>query len=676
VVDSARDFDNIAAGAWTLAGNPAQLTNITEVGGVFTTVTSIMGSFNNVQLDQMTIGLGLRVDGAPSPANNFEAVRAADEDTNFWGWWSSSNGAVIGKGKLFIGPATVVSPETACNFIDEAFTVIFADERVAADFYEIAMEGANTVVDWSLANISAANPDNARWRITVNDATFTDLNGVWTGAAFLRMGAGATLNGTTIIRSKTLLQNGADLSGVTFNQSLTSAAEFFEEFSPRIPADAALISDDPSLVANCTFVRDTGSTGNAIRATTAGTYSFVGNSFSGYGADGTSTAAFHNASGGLITLNISGGGDTPTVLNSAGSTTVVNNTVTLRVTVSDDQGNPVQGARVAIYDYYTIPGVQGDELLDPDGGGRRFQDDRDGTNNYLESPNFNDISSGFANSSTHIIEFTPDSTLVSVANSPDSCSLFNIRDVLGDVQVLASYNKSTGRVQCLLSDVSGVPVIRSLIITNAGITDGVRYRLIFRVENANHLIAIQEVGVTDPSPRLLDTDTGATGGASTGKLSIGADFGGAGLQFGGVVHRYIHNTDPLTNTQIFAILDGGDPTAVGTVAEEYDLRGGSLAKANQSPEDALVVTGGGRCGVPFEPGGGLLTDVNGQVENTGHNFVGGSPNVEPVQVRVRKSSIFSPIETRYQPTRQTASITPSGLNINVTVQTDTVAENS
>jgi hypothetical protein len=57
------DFDTISAGTWTVGGNPAQLSNITEMGGGFTTLTSVMGSFNNVQLDQITIGSRLRANG-------------------------------------------------------------------------------------------------------------------------------------------------------------------------------------------------------------------------------------------------------------------------------------------------------------------------------------------------------------------------------------------------------------------------------------------------------------------------------------------------------------------------------------------------------------------------------------------------------------------------------------
>lgn len=61
-------------------------------------------------------------------------------------------------------------------------------------------------------------------------------------------------------------------------------------------------------------------------------------------------ADVYNASGGAVTINVSGGGDTPTIRESNGSSTTVNNTVTLAVTVLDKSDNgPIELAQVAIY---------------------------------------------------------------------------------------------------------------------------------------------------------------------------------------------------------------------------------------------------------------------------------------------------------------------------------------
>ena len=84
----------------------------------------------------------------------------------------------------------------------------------------------------------------------------------------------------------------------------------------------ALETSNPGNVIGCSFTQgDHG--GHAIEITQPGTFAFVGNTFEGYGLDGTTDAAIYNNSGGHVALNVSGGGDTPTVRNGAGATTDV-----------------------------------------------------------------------------------------------------------------------------------------------------------------------------------------------------------------------------------------------------------------------------------------------------------------------------------------------------------------
>lgn len=316
VVDSARNFDNIAAGSWTVGGNPAQLSNVTQVGGALQTTVSIMGSFNNVQVDQFTIGFGVRADGT---GNSFEAVRAQDEDTSFWGWWSSAFGAFIGKGKLFIGPA---SGSATCTFSDTANAVIFADERVTAGFYEINIRGAGTDVTFSLMSISAADTSIARWSLTVQSDTnsLDDTNSVFSGADELSLSANTTLTGTALIGSNHLTQNGALIDSISVLAATNGDGAAFVE------------CDDPENIVDSTF---NFSDGHALEIVVTGTYTFDGNQFVGsFGADGTNDAMiWFNPPGGTgdLTLNITGGGTTPTVRNSSSGSVTLNNAVDVTI---------------------------------------------------------------------------------------------------------------------------------------------------------------------------------------------------------------------------------------------------------------------------------------------------------------------------------------------------------
>lgn len=119
--------------------------------------------------------------------------------------------------------------------------------------------------------------------------------------------SGMEVSSARFYRCPTVQPEGAILRGCGFTQ----ATEL-----------VALETNNPGNVIDCSFTQgDLG--GHAIEITQPGTFAFVGNTFEGYGLDGTTDAAIYNNSGGHVVLNVSGGGDTPTVRNGAGATTAV-----------------------------------------------------------------------------------------------------------------------------------------------------------------------------------------------------------------------------------------------------------------------------------------------------------------------------------------------------------------
>ena len=111
-----------------------------------------------------------------------------------------------------------------------------------------------------------------------------------------------TISGVVFSGCPVFTQNGATLDGCTVSNTTVT-------------------SDDPSKISNSVFFTDAG--GHGIVLTVPGTYTFTGNTFDGFGADGGTDAAVYNNSGGAVTLNIAGGGDTPTVRNGVGASTTV-----------------------------------------------------------------------------------------------------------------------------------------------------------------------------------------------------------------------------------------------------------------------------------------------------------------------------------------------------------------
>lgn len=322
VIDLSRNFSRITTGSWTVGGNPAQLSNITQMGGGIQTTVSIMGSFNNGQIDQILIGLGIRLAGGTGGTpDTFEVARAADEDSGIWGW----SQARILKGGIYIGPATG-SASSIFTSVNE--TRVFSASPVAAGFYRVEARGAGTEVTISGANISAEDSSVARWDYIVGDTTLSwdDDGSVYSGIRNMILESVANITNVKLNDVSSITHNGANFDGNTIVAANTADGV------------ALITTADPTNIKNCDF---TFSDGHAIEITTPGTYTFTGNTFNGYGGtagsnptanSGSTDAAIYNNSGGAVTINIAGGGDTPSVRNGAGATTTVNNNTSITLT--------------------------------------------------------------------------------------------------------------------------------------------------------------------------------------------------------------------------------------------------------------------------------------------------------------------------------------------------------
>lgn len=96
----------------------------------------------------------------------------------------------------------------------------------------------------------------------------------------------------------------------------------------------------PVIFENNTFT-GSASTGHAIRITSPGTYSFVGNVFTNFGTTGSTSAAIYNDSGGSVVLDISGGGNSPTYKNGTNASTTINLSTNLTINIVDSDGNAI-----------------------------------------------------------------------------------------------------------------------------------------------------------------------------------------------------------------------------------------------------------------------------------------------------------------------------------------------
>ncbi|MDG1314009.1 MAG: hypothetical protein P8P29_00615, partial [Flavobacteriaceae bacterium] len=125
--------------------------------------------------------------------------------------------------------------------------------------------------------------------------------------------ADATYNRQLFVGGKGVADNGAEIRSSTFI------------VNSQLGADKGIVDLDSSTdIESSAFELASGTTtGHAIKINAAGSYTFNALTFTGFGADGSSTAAIYNNSGGAVSIVIDGGNN-PTIRNGAGATTTLN----------------------------------------------------------------------------------------------------------------------------------------------------------------------------------------------------------------------------------------------------------------------------------------------------------------------------------------------------------------
>lgn len=230
------------------------------------------------------------------------------------------------------------------------------DDSVGISYYP----GASDTIIHKNSVISSGNKFSWGLHASANTGAAYDFSGTAViGAGTISLARAITIDGLTINGYGTLdisgltLINSAIKSPPSSSDSLTTSAATSVDYS-NINVSTLTAGNrwcsvaDPTIFSYCSFT-GSASSGHAIRLTTPGNYSLVGNTFNSFGGDGTTSAAIFNDSTGAVTLNISGAGNTPTIRNGTNASTTVNNAVTIIITVKDESNAAIVGASVAIY---------------------------------------------------------------------------------------------------------------------------------------------------------------------------------------------------------------------------------------------------------------------------------------------------------------------------------------
>lgn len=286
----------------------------------------------NVGVDAIRYGTGAYLtagelisagDASDNPCT-FAGFQAQNDNiSNRWGILTSTGGTNYElQGRFVIGQNNS-GTATLARFRDSDKNINLVDTvHSLTDFTQFIIDHASTRVEWTNISITALGTNNPG-RFVVNSANPTVIitNGTWTDFGITTMRSNTDITGLTWRNCDLITMNGGTIDQCLIDQH---------------SGTHAVLTTSPAGITDTNFISS--GTGHAVRCDTTGTFNWTGNTDSGYTgtrgtnstpASGSANAMFYNNSGGLITLNVSGGGQSPSVRNGAGATTTVNNNVSV-----------------------------------------------------------------------------------------------------------------------------------------------------------------------------------------------------------------------------------------------------------------------------------------------------------------------------------------------------------
>lgn len=345
--------------------------NVTEFGSGFKTLSKALGGASNCFTDTIRYGnLGIEITaGTSGTPSNWADIFTEDRSTvttTAYGIARELGSGLIGlQGPLVFGDA---DDTTATFFADTNKTVVFEDRNLGIDKYSITVRagGATGTTTFRMGTISGSDQG-------VEGVDFLCPIGV--GASFDASNANLQsllLYGSSFTNYDQGMLFSADVTNGpnhdVFSCDFTGCSQIDPgkvDFRNNSIADSTssatgailLDSDGTGTWSDLSFV--SGGTGHAIYITASGTYNLTDFLYSGYSATspgsnptpstGSTDAIIYNNSAGAVTLNIVGG-DTVTVRNGASATTVVNNNITLSVTIANSSGTKIPGTYVQFFE--------------------------------------------------------------------------------------------------------------------------------------------------------------------------------------------------------------------------------------------------------------------------------------------------------------------------------------
>ena len=247
-------------------------------------------------------------------------------------------------------PLALGNGSTAISFVDSEKSIAFPPLADGANTFQNYLDSlgieidatASSTVKLTNSQIGASVPYG--FDVTAATGSTIDLTGNSYVFATASLDDDFTYNRQLFVGGAGVSHNDAEVRNSTFI------------VNNQLPANNGMVDWDSNTdIETSTFELLSGTTaGHAIKIAGAGTYPFTNLTFTGFGADGSNTAAVFNDSGSAVTINVFGG-NAPTVRNGTGASTTVNVLTTL--TLTGLQAN----TEVRVYDAGTTTELAGVE---------------------------------------------------------------------------------------------------------------------------------------------------------------------------------------------------------------------------------------------------------------------------------------------------------------------------
>ena len=224
-------------------------------------------------------------------------------------------------------PLAIGDGTTDISFVDSEKSIAFPPLADGVNTFENYLDSlgveinatASSTVKLTNSQIGASVPYN--FDVIATSGATIDVTGNSYVFATASLDSDATYNRKLFVGGEGVKHNDSEIRNSTFivNSQLTTNHGMVDW-------------DSNTDIESSTFELASGTTsGHAVKIASTGTYTFTDLTFTGFGADGTNTAAIFNDSGGAVTINVFNG-VAPTVKNGSGASTTINVLTTLTLT--------------------------------------------------------------------------------------------------------------------------------------------------------------------------------------------------------------------------------------------------------------------------------------------------------------------------------------------------------